>query len=117
MYVITGGGTGLGRALVLALSARGQSVLIVGRRESVLQETAAHSPLISYLCADVSSEEGMEQIKTHLDAYPSLAALVNNAGTLGPIESLNNLQHEAWLNTLNTNLNAPLFYPKNYIPN
>ena len=109
MYVITGGGTGIGRALAIALAARGKTVLIIGRREACLQETATHSSSISYLCADVSSAKGIDSIKDYLDSYPKISALVNNAGTLGLIEPINTLHSATWLETINTNLNAPLF--------
>ncbi len=41
MFIITGGGSGIGRALAFALARRKKSVLIIGRREEVLKETAA----------------------------------------------------------------------------
>jgi benzil reductase ((S)-benzoin forming) len=42
MYVITGGGSGLGRALAIELALRGNAVMVVGRREEALLETAMH---------------------------------------------------------------------------
>ena len=41
MFVITGGGSGIGKSLAFSLAKRNQPVLIVGRREHLLQETAA----------------------------------------------------------------------------
>lgn len=109
MYVITGGGSGIGRALALALANRGHSVLIIGRRESLLKDTSAQSPLIHYLCADVSTSAGLDHIENYLSDTEHLDGLINNAGTLGPIEAITDIEPDAWINTLNTNLNAPLF--------
>lgn len=112
MFVITGGGSGIGRALALALSKRGKSVLIIGRREQQLQETASSSSLIQYLCADVSTYEGIESIKNYLDSTQHISALVNNAGTLDPIAALTDIEPKAWQNIINTNLSASLFLPQ-----
>ena len=109
MFIITGGGCGIGKALALALAKRGKAVLIVGRREHVLQETAAASPLISYLCADVSLNEGINAIKKHVENAPQIRGLINNAGTLAPLAGLKEIQLNEWHQTLNTNLDAPLF--------
>lgn len=109
MFVITGGGSGIGRALALALTNRGHSVLIIGRREALLKETSAQSPLIQYLCADVSTAAGLNYIEAHLSDIVQLDGLINNAGTLGPIEAITDIQPDAWIKTLSTNLNAPLF--------
>lgn len=112
MFVITGGGSGIGQALALALSKRGESVLIIGRREQHLQETAAHSSLIKYLSADVSSNDGLERIRAYLETTSHIKALINNAGLLEPIIGIDDIQPEAWHRTLNTNLDAALFLPQ-----
>lgn len=112
VIVITGGGSGIGKSLAITLAKRGQSVLIVGRREHLLQETAAFSANIQYLCADVTLREGLEEIKNSLDTVPHLQALVNNAGTLEPLVPLKEVSGQAWYHALNTNLNPALFLPQ-----
>ena len=98
--------------MALALAKRGKSVLIIGRREQLLQETAAVSSLIKYLCADVSTSEGLDLIKNYLTNIPHINALVNNAGTLDPLVAIKDIQPEDWHHTLRTNLDAALFLPQ-----
>lgn len=111
MFIITGGGSGLGKALAHSLARRGKSVLIVGRRQELLQETAAFSPLIDYFCVDISTPEGIDSLVARVDKEP-IAALINNAGSLKPIVSLTELARDDWHKTLNTNLDAALFLPQ-----
>lgn len=112
MYIITGGGSGIGKSLALALADRGKPVLIVGRRENLLKETASISSLIDYYCVDISTQEGRHEIKDYLKLQPQISALVNNAGILEPLISLKNMGLDEWHQTLNTNLDAALFLPQ-----
>ncbi len=112
MIVITGGGSGIGKSLAFSLAKRDQSILIVGRREKLLQETASFSTNIQYVCADVSTPEGLEVIKNRLHDVNAVSALVNNAGTLNPLVPMKDIDPKDWNHALNTNLNAALFLPK-----
>lgn len=112
MFVITGGGSGIGRALALALAARDKSVLIIGRREHLLQETSSLSSRITYLCADVATEEGLQHIVTNLHSIHKIDALINNAGTLNPITNINSIELNQWHHSLRTNLDAALYLPQ-----
>ncbi|RMX22059.1 SDR family NAD(P)-dependent oxidoreductase [Legionella jordanis] len=109
MFVITGGGTGIGRALARALAERGKKVLIVGRRKEPLIETAACSPLIAFLCADVATHEGRASVAAELQNIISFAGLIHNAATIEPIAPMATVDEHSWQHTLDTNLNAPLF--------
>ncbi|WP_028387726.1 SDR family NAD(P)-dependent oxidoreductase [Legionella fairfieldensis] len=109
MFLITGGGSGIGRALAQALATRGREVLIVGRREEMLAETAAFSSLINYLCADVSTDKGRQHIVTYLATVSSITGLIHNAGIIEPITSIATIEESSWQQIMATNLNAPLF--------
>ena len=109
MFVITGGGSGIGRALAHELAKRKKKVKIIGRRQAMLEETAAFSPLITYCCADVSDEKGRQQIVANLKSTSSLQGLIHNAGIVDPITPLAKLCESDWQHTLATNLTAPLF--------
>lgn len=112
MIVITGGGSGIGKSLAIELAKRGQTVLIIGRREQPLRETAASFPNIAYFCADVSTKEGLDSIRHYLQAIPQINALVNNAGILKPLACLKEIDYHEWNQAVHTNLNPALFLPQ-----
>lgn len=95
--VITGGGTGIGRALALALAARGATVWITGRRQAPLEETAAHHPdRIRWLQLDVSERVDPSPLFTAVEQeLGALHVLVNNAAILGPVGSLEEIDPAA----------------------
>ena len=112
MFVVTGGGSGIGRALAEALAARGRLFLIIGRRETCLADVAALSGNINYLCADVACPKGRQAIVAHLRAYPHLAGFVHNAGVIDPIVPMTDIEDDAWRAVMATNLDAPFFLTK-----
>lgn len=109
MFVITGGATGIGKALAHALAARQKSVLIIGRREPLLIETATFSGLIHYLCADISTSEGRNQVVSRLEHADCIDGLIHNAGIIEPIKNIRRIKESEWQQIMATNLNAPLF--------
>jgi benzil reductase ((S)-benzoin forming) len=109
VFVVTGGGSGIGRALTKALVVRGQSVMIVGRRVECLQEVSKFSSNISYISADVSTDEGLTKIVHALADSEKLKGLVHNAGIIDPILPMSDLSRTAWRNVMATNLDAPFF--------
>jgi benzil reductase ((S)-benzoin forming) len=109
MFVVTGGTSGIGRALVYALVARNEAVCVVGRREGLLQELACSSRLIVPIQADISSEAGCQRVSEILKNIGPLKALVNNAGVIEPIAPIATITRHAWRALMSTNLDAPLF--------
>ncbi|WP_230208100.1 SDR family NAD(P)-dependent oxidoreductase [Microlunatus sp. Gsoil 973] len=84
--VVTGGGTGIGRAIAERLSFQGTRVIIVGRRAEVLAGAAAdlnkrhHDELVEYCAADLTDPDQVEQLASRITAEGNVDILVNNAG-------------------------------------
>lgn len=84
--VVTGGGTGIGRAVAARLAADGCRVVIVGRRAEVLEKTAAElnadlaSRPVSARAADLTDPAGVSELAGELAADGPVDVLVNNAG-------------------------------------
>ena len=60
--LVTGAGTGIGRAIAQRLADEGAYVMIVGRTASTLKETAACNERITYLTTDLESEAGIQTV-------------------------------------------------------
>lgn len=116
LAIITGGGTGLGRAIAVELSQRGYPLLIVGRRPGPLQETAG---LIGERCetvtADIATEAGRAAVEAAVGERPA-AILVHNAAVLTPVGPLARVDAAAWRQAMEINLNAPLFLTQALLP-
>jgi citronellol/citronellal dehydrogenase len=80
--LVTGGGTGLGRAAAIELAACGAKVVIAGRREEVLAQAAGDiGPSASFVAGDVREPVDAERIvRACLELHGRLDVLVNNAG-------------------------------------
>lgn len=79
--LVTGGGSGIGRAVALQLAERGAYVLIAGRRQEPLQKVADLADTIIAMPADVRDEGAMRRLVDEaLGRWGRLDALVNNAG-------------------------------------
>lgn len=109
MFIISGGGSGIGQALAYALASRGKQVLIIGRREQLLIETAKFSPLIEYKCVDVSIAEERNDILMHLAKTTVIEGLIHNAAIINPIASITEIDQHAWQQAMAINVEAPLF--------
>ena len=115
--IITGAGSGIGRALSYEFASRGYDVLAVGRREEALKETQTFSPKkISILTADVCVENDRQKILDATSSYTNISLLIHNAGQLIPIGSFESLRLEDFQQHMKTNLEAPLFLTQLCLP-
>jgi NAD(P)-dependent dehydrogenase (short-subunit alcohol dehydrogenase family) len=115
---VTGGGTGIGAALVTALVAGGCQVIAVGRRAEPLADVAAkHGAAVTTVQADVAAADGIRRIADAVVAAGGdVSYLVHNAGVLGPIKPLAAVQPDEWRAVMATNVDAPLFLTQALLP-
>ncbi|WP_246090552.1 SDR family NAD(P)-dependent oxidoreductase [Nonomuraea deserti] len=79
--IVTGAGTGIGRAAAVAFARAGAHVLGVGRRADVLRETADQHPGIAVRTADIRGEHAPETVVgAAIERWGRLDVLVNSAG-------------------------------------
>ncbi len=106
--LVTGAGSGVGRAVSLALARAGYAVVLAGRRREALEETAAHAGdgartlVVPTDVADPSSVRALFA-KTK-EAFGRLDLLFNNAGTGAPPVPIEELTFEQWKTVVDTNL-------------
>ena len=115
--LVTGAGSGIGRATAHAFADEGAHVVAVGRREAALVETAGHDPSrISPLVADLTAADGPETVvRTALDRHGRLDVLVNNAGIVNA-RSLRTYTRATVEPLLATNLLAPVLLTQAALP-
>ncbi|HVJ19538.1 MAG TPA: SDR family oxidoreductase [Polyangiaceae bacterium] len=107
--LVTGGGSGIGRAVALALLRDGYHVALAGRRQQALEETlalaGADASRALAVPTDVSEPESVEQLfaKTR-EAFGRLDVLFNNAGRSGPPVALEDVTFEQWQAVVAVNL-------------
>ncbi|MDQ0962308.1 NAD(P)-dependent dehydrogenase (short-subunit alcohol dehydrogenase family) [Streptomyces sp. B4I13] len=108
--VVTGAGSGVGRAVAGELLRAGWSVALAGRRAEALEETAALTPRGTSLTVrtDVSRPQDVTALFAAVrERFGRLDLLFNNAGTFGPGGvPFEDLPYEAWRHVVDTNLNG-----------
>jgi NAD(P)-dependent dehydrogenase (short-subunit alcohol dehydrogenase family) len=107
--LVTGAGSGIGRAAALALIEAGYTTVLTGRRREQLDETAAHAPNGRALAvpADVADPASVEALfAAAVDAYGRIDVLFNNAGTNAPPLPFEDLTFAQWSGVVAVNLSG-----------
>ncbi len=114
--LVTGAGTGIGRATARAFAAEGARVVAVGRRRAPLAETAEGHPGITPLSADLTAEDGPATVvRAALERYGRIDVLVNNAAVV-TADSLRSYTRASVGPLLETNLLAPVLLTQAALP-
>jgi NAD(P)-dependent dehydrogenase (short-subunit alcohol dehydrogenase family) len=107
--IVTGAGTGVGKAVALALLREGYAVALAGRRKDKLEEAAKEARSLSgkalIVPTDVTDLQSIRDLfaKTR-EAFGRLDVLFNNAGVGAPAVPLEDLPYETWKKVVDTNL-------------
>jgi 3-oxoacyl-[acyl-carrier protein] reductase len=104
--LVTGAGRGIGRAIALALAREGAQVALLARTRAQLEEVAAEAGGESLVLeADLAAEAQVrEALGKLVAAWGGVEILVNNAGVLGPVGPVQQVDPGAWLQAVRINL-------------
>ena len=114
--LITGGGTGLGKAMALAVAKSGGSVVLAGRRNIPIEEVADQihklgAPCISIPTDVTDSGQVNRLVKTSIKHFGQIDALINNAGMVRDQGGIPiwDLSDEDWQSVINANLTSAFY--------
>lgn len=116
VVIVTGGGTGIGRAVTRAFLDNGATVVAVGRRQEPLDETVAGYERGHTHITDVSNHEQVaELVRSVVDRFGHLDVVVSNAGIFegGEIE---NVSDDVWHKLFSVNLDGLFYLTKEALP-
>lgn len=108
--LITGGGSGIGRALAEEFQKLGNQVIIAGRRQQMLDETVAANPGMKSALLDIGDVEGIRAFAGKVaEDYPSLNVVIHNAGIMKPEDLVEESVDQGTADaTVATNLLGPI---------
>lgn len=122
LALVTGGGTGIGRAFSEALASAGARVCIASRSETALRGTAdslnasAGAERVFTYAFDVRAREQCEALVRHcFERFGSVDVLVNNSGLAVP-ETVEEITGEGWDTVLETNLKGAMWLVRAALP-
>jgi NAD(P)-dependent dehydrogenase (short-subunit alcohol dehydrogenase family) len=118
--LITGGGTGLGRAIALAFAREGANVSVAGRRleplEEVVREIEQGGGKALAIGCDVSNaQEAARAVAETTARFGRLTILVNNAGTLH-VSTIETIPEEEWDRVMTVNVKGPFLMSRAALP-
>src|SRR6266436_3400156 len=118
--LITGGGTGIGRAIALAFAREGASVAVAGRRLEKLREVISEIQKqggagLAMECDVTRIREVGRAVKGTVERFGRLNVLVNNAGTLH-VSTVEGISEEEWDRMMTVNVKGPFLMSRAVLP-
>ncbi|MEM9060202.1 MAG: SDR family oxidoreductase [Pseudomonadota bacterium] len=111
--IVTGAGSGVGRAAALACLDAGWAVGLIGRRRDALEETKCQSSAPAnamVIACDVADHDAVEAAFAEVvSQHGRLDALFNNAGASSPPQTIDETPLETWQTVVNVNLNGAFY--------
>jgi citronellol/citronellal dehydrogenase len=110
VVLVTGGGTGIGRAIAMEAAALGATVILAARREEPLratvEEITAAGGTADWVCLDIRDADAVEEtVHTVVERYEHISGLVNNAGGQFPARA-EDISPNGWRTVVDLNLNG-----------
>jgi NAD(P)-dependent dehydrogenase (short-subunit alcohol dehydrogenase family) len=106
--LVTGAGSGIGRAVSVALASNGYTVVLAGRRREELERTAQTGSDMLAVPTDVSDPQSVASLFAAIqEKYGRLDLLFNNAGTNTPAVPMEELTWQQWSTVVGVNLTGP----------
>jgi len=112
--IVTGAGTGVGRASAIKLSEAGYTVILIGRRKDKLEETkTACNDYAVVLPMDVTKETDVKKcFEMVKETFSRIDVLFNNAGTFLSSKTIDEINFTEWRQVLEVNLNGMFLFSK-----
>jgi short-subunit dehydrogenase len=121
VIVVTGGGNGIGRELVLNLLSKGASVAAVDINEAALQETielaGSQKDKLSTHIVDITNKDAVAALPEQvISRHRAVDGIINNAGIIQPFVRVNELDYAAIERVMNVNFYGTLYMTKAFLP-
>jgi len=121
VIVVTGGGSGMGRELVLNLLSKGTKVVAIDINEASLKETVELAGInegsLSTFVVDITNRNSIEKLLNDAVAhFGCVDGIINNAGIIQPFVKVNELNYEAIERVMNVNFYGTLYMIKTFLP-
>ncbi len=121
VIVVTGAGSGIGRALTLHLLNEGARVAAADINEASLKETLEmaeqHQDKLSLHVLNISDQNAVEALPEEvINNHGAVDGIINNAGIIQPFVRLNDLEYDAIERVVNVNLYGPIYMTKAFLP-
>ena len=121
VIVVTGGGSGMGRELVLNLLSKGATVVAVDINDAGLKETielaSSNKNSLSTFIVDITNKNAVEDLLNKILAQHNYVdGIINNAGIIQPFVKINELGYDAIERVMNVNFYGTVYITKTFLP-
>lgn len=121
VIIVTGGGSGMGRELVLNLLSKEAKVITIDINENALQQTialaGAKKDLLKTFVVNITDRIAVEKLLNNaINAFGFVDGIINNAGIIQPFIKVNELGYEAIERVMNINFYGTLYITKTFLP-
>ena len=119
--LVTGGGSGIGRAIAVLLADEGASVVVSGRRAGPLEDTVAEIRRAGGQAGSVTADQAVESdvekmVRSAVEQFGGLDIVVNNASIVGPVGPVAEMDLQGWEETLRVNLTGAMLCCRAAVP-